>query len=87
MAYERSMPATGSTFTTIPTNAPVFTADNERLGTVREVRADRFKVDVSLQPDYWLPLSSVTSAGTAGVMLGFVKDRLDDYKLKDGDRA
>jgi hypothetical protein len=83
MAYDRSMPATGGTFTTLPTDAPVFTADGDKLGTVREVRGDAFKVDAPMQPDYWLPFSSIATAGADGVRLGFAKDHLGDFKLKD----
>lgn len=82
MTYDRTMPTRGTTFTTLPIDAPVFTADGKQLGTVREVRGDAFKVDVAMQPDYWLPFSSVATAGADGVRLGFSKDQLDEYKLK-----
>lgn len=32
----------------------VYTMDNERLGEVKEVRGAYFKVDASMEPDYWL---------------------------------
>ena len=85
MTYDRTLSGSGSTFTTLPTDAPVFTADQQKLGTVRDVRGDRFKVDVSMQPDYWLPFSCIAAAGADGVRLSFIKDKLGDYKLKDSD--
>ena len=33
---------------------PVFSEDGSKLGTVKEVRGQYVKVDVALQPDYWL---------------------------------
>ena len=64
-------------------DAEVFTRDHDKLGTVREVRGDSFKVDVSMQPDYWLPLSCVSTVSGNEVLLDFDKDRLGDHKLSE----
>jgi hypothetical protein len=61
--------------------APVFNPHGERLGTVKEVQGDTFKVDAPLQPDYWLSFDCIRSASaTAGVMLAFNADQLAGYK-------
>jgi len=61
--------------------AEVFTSDGDKLGTVAEMRSGYFKVDASMMPDYWLPLSYVSSASGGMVNLTFTKDALDDYKV------
>jgi hypothetical protein len=67
----------------LPIGATVFTHDNDQLGTVREIRRDSFKVDVSMQPDYWLPLSCVATVTGTNISLDFDKDRLGDHKLSE----
>jgi hypothetical protein len=59
----------------------VYTSDGEELGDVKEVRDDRFKVDVSMMPDYWLPNSAVTSADAGTVRLAYPKDSIGDHKV------
>lgn len=65
----------------IPMGSPVYTADNDKIGTVKEVQGTSFKVDASGQPDYWLPASAVMSATLDRVMVSFRKDSLGDYKM------
>ena len=53
--------------TTFSGNTPtigsrVLTSDGEELGKVKEVMGDCFKVDVRMQPDYWLGIDTVTSS-------------------------
>ena len=59
----------------------VYTSDGEKLGTVKDVQLDAFKVDTSLQPDYWLPMRCVVAVGADGLRLGFKKKSLDEFKL------
>lgn len=61
--------------------AEVYTADGDKLGTVKEVAGSCFKVDARMQPDYWLSSDCVTSATAGGVRLSFDKDRLGDAKV------
>ena len=61
----------------------VYTSDGEKLGTVKDVHLSAFKVDTSLQPDYWLPMRCVVSVGDDGLRLGFKKNSLDEFKLDD----
>ena len=79
MTYERS---TG-TMHTLPIGAEVFTRDGDKLGDVREIRGTAFKVDVSMQPDYWLPMHTVSSSSGNRVILTFDNDHLGDYKLDE----
>ena len=41
----------------------VYDADGRELGKVKEVRGRYVKVDVRMQPDYWLSTDAVSSAG------------------------
>jgi hypothetical protein len=97
MTYERTFtgstgaplaPDAGSTIpvdraftTTIPVGCPVYTADGEQLGTVKESRGGCFKVDVRMQPDYWLSITSVATVAPDRVITAFTKDRLGDCKV------
>jgi hypothetical protein len=71
-SYTGAMPATG---------ADVYTADGDKLGKVKEVSGDCFKVDASMRPDYWLARDCITSAAGNDVQLGFNKNQLGDVKL------
>ena len=67
----------------------VFTVDGDELGTVKEVVGDRFKVDASMQPDYWLPTRSINAITDQDVQLGFTKEELGEAKVEapeDADR-
>ena len=70
-------------FLRLTVGVPVYTDDEQKLGTVKEKQGRYFKVGTGLlQRDYWLPAECIESA-VAGeaVMLPFSKDRLDTYKL------
>ncbi len=64
----------------VPVGCPVYTADDDKLGKVKEVQSGYFKVDASMQPDYWLSVENVTSVAPDRITLAFVKDRLGDFK-------
>ena len=61
--------------------APVLTLDGAKLGTVAAIEGRYFKVDVAMQPDYWLRADAIRSTAGDQVTLGVDKDRLDDYKV------
>jgi hypothetical protein len=65
----------------IPVGAPVYTEDGEQVGQVKEIDAGFFKVDASMQPDYWLPDSAVRSYTAERVTLAFNKDQLSSHKV------
>jgi hypothetical protein len=67
----------------LPIDADVITLDQSKLGTVREIQGECFKVNAPWEPDYWLPLSCVSTATGDRVLLSFNKNRLDDYKLSE----
>ncbi len=76
---QRQVPRSEHTYQ-VPIDAEIYTSDGERLGTVREVEGQSFKVDAPLQPDYWLPMDCVESVSGNRVRLNFAKDRLGNYK-------
>jgi hypothetical protein len=72
---------TGYTGTMPTIGARVLTADGDELGNVKEVVGSCFKVDVSMQPDYWLGTDTIASAGVGDVRLAIAKDHVGDFKL------
>jgi hypothetical protein len=67
----------------IAEGADILTADGDKLGTVKEVRAGYFKVNAHFQLDYWLQRQFVTSNEGGKVTMSFNKDELGDYKVTD----
>lgn len=61
----------------------IFTADREKLGTVKEVSGNYFKVDASMQPDYWLPTRLIVDIEEGQVCLAFVNEELGLHKLAE----
>lgn len=45
---------------------PIYDADGNELGSVKEVRGSYVKVDASMQPDYWLRTDALTTAPGSG---------------------
>ena len=62
--------------------APVLTLDGAKLGTVAAIEGRVFKVDVPMQPDYWLSADAIRSTAGGQVTLGVDKDRLETYKVE-----
>jgi len=73
----------GTDFQDIHMGAEVFTSDGDRLGEVGDIRGAGFKVNAAMQPDYWLPTSSVTSTTATRVTLSFRRDDLRDYRMDE----
>jgi hypothetical protein len=76
-------------FMRVTVGVPVYTDDEQKLGTVKEIRGRHFKVGTGLfQKDFWLPAECVESA-VAGqpILLPFSKDQLDAYKLANAPEA
>ena len=65
----------------VSTGQDVYTAAGDKLGTVKDIAGTAFKVDASMQPDYWLPITAVASNDAAGVRMDFTKDHLGDFKV------
>ena len=67
-------------FHVVSIGSEVFTTDGERLGDVQEIRAGSFKLTAAIQPDYWLPTTTVASIMGKRITLAFARDRLERYK-------
>jgi len=66
-----------------PIGTPVFSRDGEPLGTVKEFRGTAIKLDVTGQPDYWLPTSCLTEGSAGRVIVEATKDRIGDLKVDE----
>jgi len=71
------------------TGTPVYTQDGEKVGKIKEVRAQAFKVETGLlQKDYWLGGESVAEAAPdAAVTLVADKNQIDSYKIDEPEAA
>ena len=67
----------------VAAGCPVFTADNEALGYVKEVGAETFKIDVPMGKDYWLSINHVRSCNDKELVLDFNQSELESHKLED----
>ena len=67
----------------VTVDTPIYTNDNQKIGKVKELRANAIKVGTPLlQRDYWLMASAVASATPdAIVILAFDRAHLDEHKL------
>jgi len=68
---------------------PVYAQDGEKVGKIKEVRAQAFKVETGLlQKDYWLGGESVAEAAPdAAVTLVADKNQIDSYKIDEPEAA
>ena len=74
MASDRGM-------TGVAVGDTVITLDGDVVGKVAEIRGQYFKVDVSMQPDFWLTAAAIRSAAEGQVVLGVDKSHVSDYKI------
>ena len=65
----------------------VISADGKELGTVKDSRFDRFRVDVRWGPDFWLGTETVDSASEDIVQLFITKNALGAAKLHELDKV
>jgi hypothetical protein len=77
MTYNRTMTQN------ITIGCPVYTRDNEKLGEVKELRGEAFKVSADMQPDYWLPTTCLTSSTPGRLVVDVTKDRIGDFKIDE----
>lgn len=76
------MVMSGGNGRTVPTvGARIVTSDGEELGTVKEVAGGCFKVDASMQPDYWLGGDCIVGATGGVVRLGLTEEQIDGAKV------
>ena len=73
----------------VTVGTPVYARDGEKIGTVKEVRGQAFKVETGLlQKDYWLPGESVAEAvPDAAVTLAVEKNQIDAHKIEEPQAA
>ena len=69
----------------VTVGVPVYTADDQKLGKVKDVRGSHFQVETGLfQRDYWLGEDTVAQAVPEhSVVLTLDKSELDAHKLSD----
>lgn len=65
----------------IVVGAGVFSADGQRLGTVKTVRESAFEVDAPHQFDYWLEATLAVRGDAERVDLAFPQSDLGGYKM------
>jgi hypothetical protein len=62
---------------------PIFSQDNWRAGSVKQILGDRFEVKApALQRDYWLPATSVANATRESVLLCITRDQIDEIRSR-----
>lgn len=69
----------------VTVGTPVYSWDNHKIGKVKEIQSDAFKVETGLlQRDYWLPAASINEAvPDEAVILSFEKGQLDTHKVAE----
>ena len=73
----------------VTVGTPIYSQDGGKIGTVKEVRAQSFKVQTGLfQRDYWLPAQAVREAAPdAAVTLSVDKGQIDRVRLDEQQAA
>jgi hypothetical protein len=68
---------------------PIYTQDEVKLGKVKEVRGQAFKVETGMfQRDYWLPAQTVAEAAPdLAVTLAVDKNQIDAHKIEEPQAA
>ena len=72
------MPHTPEHTSGLAVGTEVYSEDGDRLGTVKEVRGQHFKVDARMQPDYWLPMTAVRPAADGRLTVMADAERVDN---------
>ena len=69
----------------VTVGTPVYAKDGDKVGKIKEVRGQAFKVETGLlQKDYWLSGESVAEAAPdAAVTLVADKNDIDSFKIEE----
>ena len=69
----------------VTVGTPVYTHDGAKIGKVKEVRGQAFKVETGVfQRDYWLPGESVAEAAPdMAITLGIDKNQIGTTKVDE----
>ena len=62
-------------------DTPVYAADGEQFGYVKEVSGGYFKIDVPMAKDYWLSTTYIADCTMDRVTLSLPKDEVDGHRL------
>jgi hypothetical protein len=60
----------------------VMIGDGKRLGTVKEIAGDRFKIDRRLLPDYWLAIEYVDHVEPDLVQMVLTKEGMNAARVE-----
>jgi hypothetical protein len=75
-----------NTGTPLRLGEPVYTLDNKRLGTVKDVNETHFKVDAKFRKDYWLSRDRIAYVDEDCVGMSWRSDEAELYKIGDPNR-
>ena len=70
----------------VSVGAPVYTRDEQKIGTVKDIRGQAFQVEPGglFKRSYWLPGDTVEMAvPEEAVILSASQDQLDDLKIDE----
>lgn len=69
----------------VTVGTPIYTQDAAKLGKVKEVRGQAFKVETGMfQRDYWLPAETVKEAAPdVAITLAVNKNEIGDLKIDE----
>lgn len=62
-------------------DTPVYSADGEQFGYVKEVQGGYFKIDVAMAKDYWLSTTYISDCTMDKVTLSLPKGEIDEHRL------
>jgi hypothetical protein len=73
----------------VTVGVPVYTADDQKLGKVKDIRGSAFQIETGLfQRDFWLSEDTVAEAVPEhSVVLAIDKGELDIHKLSNDELA
>lgn len=62
-------------------DTPVYSADGEQFGYVKELQGGYFKIDVPMAKDYWLSTAYIDNCSMDRVSLNLKRDQIDEHRL------
>lgn len=62
-------------------DTPVYSADGEQFGYVKELQGGYFKIDVPMAKDYWLSTAYIQDCTMDKVRLTLNKEEVDEHRL------
>ena len=63
--------------------ATVTTADREKLGSVKEIVGDCFKIDAPMARDYWLASDTIATVTGNDILLRLRREEINDVKISE----